>query len=234
MKTEIKIKSEKIAYWYFRLNGFLTIPNFVVHPDWGRGQRTDVDILGVRFPYRAELLENPMLDDEVFTKIKDKPYIIIAEVKSQTCNLNGPWTRREEKNMDRVLRAIGSFTNEVLEEVALKLYDEGIYKNELYYLSLFCVGNQINRDLQRKYPNVPQITWDNILSFIYNRFEKYKDPKSAHTQWDSTGQQLWNNFLRCKDENEFPSSMRKCNTWRNGPIGGTLGVYGETIHAHQS
>jgi len=33
---------------------------------------------------------------------------------------------------------------------------------------------------------------------------------------------------------ELPSSMRKCNTWRNGPIGGTLGVYGETIHAHQS
>jgi hypothetical protein len=31
-----------------------------------------------------------------------------------------------------------------------------------------------------------------------------------------------------------PSSMRKCNTWRNGPIGGTLGVYGKTIHAHQS
>lgn len=168
---------------------------------------TDVDILGVRFPYRAELLENPMLDDEVFTKIKDKPYIIIAEVKSQTCNLNGPWTRREEKNMDRVLRAIGSFTNEVLEEVALKLYDKGIYKNELYYLSLFCVGNQINRDLQRKYPNVPQITWDNILSFIYNRFEKHKDQKSAHTQWDSTGQQLWNNFLRCKDENEFVSKI---------------------------
>jgi hypothetical protein len=79
MEKEIKIKSEKLTYWYFRLNGFLTIPNFVVHPDRGREQGTDVDILGVRFPYRAELLENPMSDDEVFTT-KDKPYIVIAEV----------------------------------------------------------------------------------------------------------------------------------------------------------
>jgi hypothetical protein len=53
-----EISSEKLAYWYLRLNGFLTITNFIVHPDFGRSQRTDVDILGCRFPYRQELLEN--------------------------------------------------------------------------------------------------------------------------------------------------------------------------------
>jgi len=53
------ITSEQLAYWYLRLNGFLSISNFVVHPDTGGQQRTDVDILGVRFPYRAELLFNP-------------------------------------------------------------------------------------------------------------------------------------------------------------------------------
>ena len=209
MKNEIKIKSEKLAYWYFRLNGFLTIANFVVHPDLGREQRTDVDALGVRFPYRAELLENPMIDDEIFTKVKDKPYIIIAEVKSQTCNLNGPWTRKEAKNMHRVLKAIGAFTNEVIDEVARKLYEEGIYENKSYYLSLFCVGNQINRDLQRRYPNVSQIIWDDILKFIYNRYKKYKEQKSRHPQWDSTGHLLWRSFLKCKDENEFVVEIKR-------------------------
>lgn len=30
---------EEVAYWYFRLNGFLQIENFVVHPTGGGGQR---------------------------------------------------------------------------------------------------------------------------------------------------------------------------------------------------
>src|SRR2546426_644182 len=42
----------------FRLNGFLTIRNFVIHPERGNDQRTDVDILGVRFPHRSELFPN--------------------------------------------------------------------------------------------------------------------------------------------------------------------------------
>jgi hypothetical protein len=55
----VGIKTEKLVYWYLRLNGFLTIENFVVHPDQSREQRTDVDIIGVRFPFRAELLKKP-------------------------------------------------------------------------------------------------------------------------------------------------------------------------------
>ena len=59
---------EKVAYWYLRLNGFLQIENFVVHPERRGGQRTDADLLAVRFPYRAErLFDNPhdiMRDDE--------------------------------------------------------------------------------------------------------------------------------------------------------------------------
>jgi len=31
------VDSEKLAYWYLRLNGFLSIPNFIVHRDTGRG-----------------------------------------------------------------------------------------------------------------------------------------------------------------------------------------------------
>jgi len=47
---------ETIAYWFFRLNGCATITNFVVHPDRRGSQRTDVDVLAVRFPYWHEIL----------------------------------------------------------------------------------------------------------------------------------------------------------------------------------
>ncbi len=56
-----------MAYWYFRLNGLFQIENFVLHPGRRGGQRTDADLLAVRFPNRAEFLydrpDRPMPDD---------------------------------------------------------------------------------------------------------------------------------------------------------------------------
>jgi hypothetical protein len=35
------IFSERLAYWFLRLNGFLTTTNFIVHREEGMGQHTD-------------------------------------------------------------------------------------------------------------------------------------------------------------------------------------------------
>jgi hypothetical protein len=60
---QTNLPTEKVAYWFFRLNGCMTIENFVVHPDFGGSQRTDADILGIRLPYRSEgLRDSPMPD----------------------------------------------------------------------------------------------------------------------------------------------------------------------------
>ena len=77
------INPEHLAYWYFRLNGFMTTVNFVVHPDEGCEQRTEVDLLGVRFPHRAELLSQPMPDDTPFIQETKRPYVVIAEVNER-------------------------------------------------------------------------------------------------------------------------------------------------------
>lgn len=208
MKLQILIEPEKLAYWYFRLNGFLTIVNFVVHPDRGHKQETDVDILGARFPYRAELLENPMEDKEIFSAIKNKPYIVIAEVKTGTCKLNGPWIKQKRKNMHRVLSAVGVFPKEFLEEIAARIYEEGVFENEFAYLTLFCIGSQINRNLNRRYSKVPQVTWTDILEFIYNRFNKYRIQKAAHPQWDRTGHKLWKCALGSKNKEDFIKNIK--------------------------
>jgi len=52
----LTLNPDTVAYWFFRLNGCSTITNFVVHPDRRGSQRTDVDVLAVRFPYRHEIL----------------------------------------------------------------------------------------------------------------------------------------------------------------------------------
>lgn len=63
-------KAERLASWYFRLNGFLTTENFIVHPDSGADQRTDADILAVRFAHRAENRLRPMVDDATVVRAR--------------------------------------------------------------------------------------------------------------------------------------------------------------------
>lgn len=102
---------EKVAYWYFRLNGFLQIENFVVHPERRGSQRTDADLLGVRFRHRAEFLFDhriPMIDDKYLSLTRRLDDVAIVEVKrNQPCSLNGPWTDPDRRNVHRVLAAIG-------------------------------------------------------------------------------------------------------------------------------
>lgn len=199
----MKINPEKLAYWYFRLNGCFTLTNFVVHPSEGREQRTDVDIFAVRLPYRCELLVNPMQDDDVLLPNGNRTKLILAEVKKETCNLNGPWTKRERSNMQLAIAAAGAFSPDIIEEVANELYDVGVYQDERFQMMLFCIGSRENRELRIKYPLVPQVTWQHILKFIYNRFNIYRDQKHNHAQWDTCGKELFRLATRSKIADDF-------------------------------
>lgn len=206
---KFSVNPEELAYWYFRLNGFLTTVNFVVHPDGRGSQRTDADVLGIRFPYRAELYTDTMQDDELFTKVEDKPFIIIAEVKTSMCELNGPWTEPGRKNMQRVLRAIGLFPVELVETAANSIYETGVWEDNNYYLSLVCIGARKNNDKEytEKYKAVPQVTWEHILGFIYDRFNKYRNQKADHDQWEKLAQELFRKVKSIRNKQKFIDSV---------------------------
>lgn len=190
------MKPEDLGYWYLRLNGFLTTVNFVVHPDQGILQRTDVDILGIRFPHRQELFmgPRPMVDHSILVGISSLPIAVITEVKRGQCNLNGPWIRPADQNLHRVLAAIGIFPNRMLHNVTAGLYEEGVYGGHDYYVTLLCLGARKSPSVANRYPKVPQITWEQILSNIWKRFNLYRREKASHSQWDDTGRRLWRAF----------------------------------------
>jgi hypothetical protein len=199
------INPEEVAYWFFRLNGCLTIVNFVVHPDLGRRQRTEVDILAVRFPYRCELITSgeAMKDHEVFQS-SDLINIVIAEVKRGDCEINGPWRKKPAENMHRVLYAIGAFKKDDVPKVAESLYDKGDYQNDNFRVRIFAIGSRKNSNLL---PNVVQITWDEILGFIHDRFKKYQDIKADHSQWDWIGKFLYEKSISL-NKDEFINFMK--------------------------
>ncbi len=177
--------------------------NFILHPDRKGSQKTDCDILGLRFPYRAEFSESNDFDEEEFRIPVGVPYFLIAEVTTSQCKLNGPWTEPDKQNVNVLLAALGLFERDEIGRVAEQLYEQGRCATQKLYCSLFCVGRSTNDELKRQYPSVPQKTWKDLVFFIHSRFDQYGRRKKDHPQWDETGRQLWNLFERNRDRNKF-------------------------------
>ena len=201
---------EKVAYWYFRLNGFLQIENFVVHPERRGAQRTDADLLAVRFPFRAErLFDDPhdiMRDDEARLSLSaDQIDVVIAEVKTnQPCSLNGPWTREDHQNVHRVLAAIGCLPPGHIEQAAADIYKAGIHRSELgIRVRLVAVGASRSDELATTFPEVTQLVWPEMLAFIWNRFHTYRRQKTQVDQWDAQGRLLKHIADQSRDSEEF-------------------------------
>ncbi len=191
-ENTIIIKAEDLAYWFLRINGFFTIQNFIIHPESGFMQRTEVDILGVRFPFRKESVsqDNWMRDFSLFEEC-NKQFFILAEVKSGICNLNDPWTDESKGNMQRVLRAIGFYKDDILESVANDLYALGVHENDDSKISLLMIGKEKNNSFNVSKPAVSQILFEDILKFIFKRFTDYPAQKSSHQQWGINAKLLW-------------------------------------------
>jgi hypothetical protein len=188
---------EKVAYWYFRLNGFFQIENFVVHPARRGGQRTDADLLAVRFPHRAErLFDDPndiMADDEQMLALSgNRIDVVIAEVKTnQPCALNGPWTQEDRQNVHRVLAAIGCLPPDHIEQAAADIYRAGVHVSKLgLRIRLVAVGRERSEELSADYPNVAQLTWPRVLTFIWDRLHRYRQQKKQVEQWDAQGRRI--------------------------------------------
>lgn len=192
----MQIRSERLAFWFLRLNGFLTIPNFIVHPEGPRDdgaypQQTDVDVLGVRFPFRAENRRRPMPDHDFFLAER-RPMVVLSEVKTEACGLNGPWTNPDLQNLQKVLAAGGFRPVGEVDAMADALYRTGVWEDEALIIRIACFGSKPSRTVRRSFPLVPQFTWrGDVLPFIYRRFDEYKLEKQMHHQWDEDARELF-------------------------------------------
>lgn len=191
------ISSERLAYWFLRLNGFLTQYNFVVHPEgadqYGHyNQQTEVDVIGVRFPHRRENRIKPMQDHGLFQG-DGRLQLVLAETKSTRCTLNPSWRDPANENMQKVLTAVGALSPEHVEAAAAGLYQDGIWTDgATVSVRWVLFGMQPNGTLRKELPQVPQLTWDReVLPFIFQRFFDYRMEKQSHPQWDEDAKGLF-------------------------------------------
>lgn len=208
----MNINSERLAFWFLRLNGFLTITNFVVHPEAPRDdgaypQQTDVDLLGVRFPFRAENRGRPMPDFPLFADER-RVQVVLSEVKTSQCRLNGPWTNPEFQNLQKVLCAGGFRPPDQVDAIAGTLYETGVWTDNEMAIRIVCFGARHNNGVKQKFPDVPQLLWhQDVLPFIFRRFHEYHLEKRMHEQWEVDGKELFIAARDAEDINAFLGSV---------------------------
>lgn len=200
------IGAEALGYWYFRLNSCLTIVDFVLHPQRRGPQRTDADVLAVRFPSRIERVEGgqPLVDHDPFEKSQCVE-LVVAEVKAGLCDLNGPWSEPARGNLTYVLGAVGILPPERVAAACEALYAGSAYEADGCRIRLFALGRTRNDKLAG---GVVQVEWRDVVGFVLDRFTAHSRAKADHPQWDETGQRLWNDSI-AKSRDHFIAELLK-------------------------
>lgn len=212
-------RAENVASWYFRLNGFLSIPSFILHPDQvQRHPLTEADLIAVRFPYSAEVLDDRSMDDDrMLLKIdetRSRIVFILVEVKVDTCNINGPWSDQSRGNMQRVIRRLGFVDEAGIDGVASGMYKFLRWENDKFVLQYVAVGSRRNNELQNRYAQLVQITFDDISDFLLGRFRNFpqKLPTgSVYTQWPKFGRYYGSKIREILNESTQDPEQRSRN-----------------------
>ncbi len=204
-------RAEQVARWYFRLNGFLSIPGFVVHPDVVRlNPMTEADLIAVRFPHSREVIAGrPMQDDERLLSLarNQQTLFLLVEVKTDLCNINGPWSNADQGNMQRVIRRLGFAEDDQMEDIAASMYRELRWEDQNTVLQYVAVGKRKNDGRGRQFARLAQVTWDEIAQFLYKRFQQFpeklpSDGRLIHEQWPDFGRAYGRRFRRMKSSRE--------------------------------
>ncbi len=200
-------RAEEVASWYFRLNGFLSIPGYVVHPDEpSPTPRTESDLMAVRFPHSAERIGTVRMPDDPLIEMVangDQVLFILVEVKAGRCNINGPWSERHKGNMQRAIHRLGfAATDDEANGIAEEMYESLQWKNQEYALQYISVGRQVHFRLKSRYPKLVQITWEDVGRFLYGRFVEFPAKlnvgRPIHRTWPSFGR-LYGEYVSSHD-----------------------------------
>jgi hypothetical protein len=100
--------------------------------------------------------------------------------------------RRDRRVMESFLALVGIVPQIHWRKVAQDLYQTGRSSPEKgLLLTTLLVHHDPSARAPVRWPDAPRVQLGDALRFIHERFEIYRNIKSAHTQWDASGHRLW-------------------------------------------
>ncbi len=205
----LPVAADRIASWFFRLNGFTIIETHALHPDESGPQRAGFDLAGVRFHNRSQLVAPgaaPLDDFHEFARIRDKTQIILAEIKAGATppTLDRAWLDPERGTTRRLLSALGPIRPSKVEQAVAGLSRDREWKNNELHVRLCAVGWTRDPGLGP----AALITWEEVLRFLHARLLRYLEARADTSRWEE-GEKL---LLR--SAGEFPGDPQAfVNRW---------------------
>jgi hypothetical protein len=169
---------ETLGYWYLRLNGFISMRNFVLHRRNIDDRPTaDTDLLAVRFPHVYEQVGGQPMDwdRERFRRWGidlDRNVALIVEVK--TGRVNPQILGGRDERLRAALRRLGIFEREHADELAAALSDRALVQINSWTIAKLLITNAPVEN-QRWLG----LTLEEADNFVVNRMITYKADKLA-------------------------------------------------------
>jgi hypothetical protein len=199
-------KFELLTKWYLRFNGYFTIDNLIIHAadDLRRisngvvGNYTDVDVLGIRMPFHAEMTGELKIKNDFNLQCVEKIDIVIGECKTGNQNgLNNVWSKNNLQAIEYLVRFCGVFSErEQITEVAKALLIHLKYEDERCRIRPILFGQETpSKEWQEK--KLIFISCSNILDFLIVErggcwVEEDIGVKSIHNPWDDLINDIFN------------------------------------------
>lgn len=178
-------ETDEVAAWFFRLNGCLTIRNFIIHGTRRTPQLTDADVVALRFPHRRE---RDWADHVIFAE-QERPRLLLVEVKAGgRCQFNNSWMDPDGGILSYALERIGCYANAERDHAVERLQESGGYSGSSVDAALVAVAESRDSDLATDMPDAVQLPWRDIFDFMLIRFPERE--KNQHDQWDPVGRRL--------------------------------------------
>lgn len=167
---------EELAYWYFRLNGFVPMSNFVLHQDGKVG--SDCDLIAIRFPYVYEKVggSEEDWDSDLLKQLggeTGKTLVTFVQVKAGAQGGAGVHDLKEyfEAHCEALVHRAGLWPTDEASHIAQKFKSVPNYEDANYVLSKITLIDPI----RARHNAVPWIDWslNKAGDFINLRMEKY-------------------------------------------------------------
>ena len=180
--------AEELTYWYFRLNGFFLLENYVLHNVGEGTQRgtADADLLAIRFPYVYEEVggQSGDWDENKFSKewgfdIEKDNLALIIEVKSER---NVKRSDIEKSfSLERLKTALyrfGIFNKGEVNSICEDLFNKKYEKYETIIGEVFIGKAAVTEDKKEDHKWL-NITLKEINDFVFKRIRSYSRDKYA-------------------------------------------------------
>lgn len=172
---------EELVYWYFRLNGFIPMADFVLHGDDAL-HSSDCDLIAVRFPHVFEAVGGQ--DNDWDTSILEalghdgkRVLAVFVQVKAGDDDARRVGEIRDyfSRHLRYLVKRLGFWPPDQAEQVAAQFDHHAVLTTE--HIALSKVAILRDRQNRRREPQWLEIPLEQIIHFIMQRMQKYAPDK---------------------------------------------------------